>query len=154
MDNKTRKLVKTFPGLPPGAGIYDDGKFYNCAPGRSSQAIDHDDDCFYSTDPISNKLTYKRNHPMFKNVQGGFNLAGINIDDVTNVSLLERLMSKDMLGDYIAEFITIKQMSRRSNATYQKMIKARLQGNDALADRLSDFLQRRQKIGLYVVKNK
>lgn len=34
-----RKLVKTYPGLPYGAGLYDDGNFYNCAPGQPSQSL-------------------------------------------------------------------------------------------------------------------
>lgn len=149
MKESKRKLVKTFPGLPEGAGIYDDGVFYNCAAGKPSQIIHHDEDRFYSV--VDNELVFDFSHPHFNNVKNGLNLAGIDIYNIESADELEKLMSFDIYGEHIAKYIQTKRKARRPRTTFQKMLQACDIGDLNETDRLSELLKKRSVLGLYLI---
>ena len=151
MKEKRRKLIKTFPGLPEGAGIYDDGQFYNCAPGQASQAINHDNDVFYSV--IDDQVIFDTDHPQYKNVKCGLSMVGIDIYKILSVDELEYLMSSDMYGESIVSYIRLKQQSRTPRTSFQKMLQARHKGDLEEADRLAELLKKRSALGLGLCQN-
>ena len=93
-DNPNRQLVKTFPGLPEGAGIYDDGQFYNCAPGQPAQAIPYDDEMFYHADPETGDIVIDPEGPGYQSVRGGFALAGVDMQSIHTIEEMEDAIYK------------------------------------------------------------
>ena len=149
-DNHERKLIRTYPGMPSGAGIYDDGKFYNCAPGEPAQVIPHEWDLFYSLHPDTGMLLFDKGHPDYKSTRDGLRLAGIDIDT---------LMSEDVLEEYIHEYreliyeaITSKWLTRNPVTLYQKKCHAFARGDRAEAVRLQHIIERQQALGLSVLE--
>ena len=122
-----RKLVETFPGLPPGAGFYDDGYFYNCAPGQEPQDIDYGNvDVFYSVDPHTNEIIYDTDHPCYTATKNGLELAGYKLENIKTVEELEYVSHIRRGGWAIYEFLTLLENNRErnrkiSNEGYAKM---------------------------------
>lgn len=154
LENLNRKLVKTYPGLPEGAGIYDDGKFYNCAPDEEAQIIPHEDDRYYSVNPSTGELIFHKHHPDYISTMGGLLLAGIEIEQIRTEEELKDLTSTRRYGSYIYEFITQKRVNRTPKNIHQKQTRAFELGNKKEAARLQRIIERSQSLGMRVITNK
>jgi len=108
-DMSKRKLVKTYQGMPEGAGIYDDGKFYNCAPDQAPQEILYMDDECYLEDIETGKIAFKKDHPNYLSTKAGMLLAGADIDLITTKDEFERAISIAEYGEYILEYLMTKK---------------------------------------------
>ncbi len=153
MKNKKRILVKTYSGMPPGAGIYDDGRFYNCAPGALPQVIQTEfEECFYD-DPVSGKFTFDKQHPEYKASKAGLLMAGIDIDAITSKDEYEEVISVSRYGYYIYDNLIQKMLSSKPENIQEKIQQALRRNDWQEYERLSTIIERKKTLRLTVYTN-
>ena len=154
-----RRLIKTFPGFPDGAGIYelDDGstKFYNCAPGKECvdpSALPDFEGFFEVTNVTTGEIVFVETDPFYKTLKNALNSAGANINDIKTKDQLMHTLSQDGLGAHITYYIQQKWQNRTPTTLRKAMSRALFINDMELYKKLKAKLERRETIGLTRVK--
>lgn len=153
-ETKERKLIKTFPGLPEGAGIYEheDGSqcFYNCAPGQPPQAIHHEVPPPYYSVNADGSLTFDKAHHRYQYIKAALKGVGIDLDEVKSEEELEHFTSAKGYGAVIYEYLRQQDIQRKPKTLMDKINRAIALHEFEEADRLIDLLERKNELGLTV----
>lgn len=158
-DHPDRKLIKTFNGLPEGAGIYEmpDGsqRFFNCAPGQPA-AEPEDMPCyetFYEiTNPDTGEIRFIEPDPFYTTLKQALMAAGKDIQDITTEAQLDHVLSVDGYGNHIKTLIEQKWLNRTPKTTRGALTRAIILGHHDEAQQLRDILDRRERLGIRAVK--
>jgi hypothetical protein len=154
-----RRLIETFPGLPPGAGIYEleDGShaFFNCAPGGPlpdpEELVDFDP--FYQVvDPDNSRIQFDINHAFYKTLKNALLSAGKDIDSIATEEELYDTISIRGLGYAIQIYIEAKWRNRKPKTLQQALTKAIILNDITLAQEIRAKIKKRNSIGLRRIK--
>lgn len=154
-----RKLIKTFPGLPEGAGIYelDDGttQFFNCAPGGKLPDPESlpDYEGFYEvTNVTTGEIVFIETDPFYKTLKNALMSAGASIGDIKTESQLVHTLSRKGFGEHIGYYIRQKWQNRTPKTLHEAIAKAIFSDNEDLYQKLTKKLNAREMIGLTRIK--
>lgn len=154
-----RKLIKTFPGLPEGAGIYElengSTQFFNCAPG--TECVDPDalpdfEGFFEVTNVTTGEIVFVETDPFYKTLKNALMSAGVSIEAIKTEDQLMHTLSRKGHGEHINYYIRQKWQNRTPKTLDQAIAKAIFTNNDEHYQELMEKRNAREKIGLTRVK--
>lgn len=154
-----RKLVKTFPGLPEGAGIYElsDGRtqFFNCGPGGKlpdPESLPDFEGFFQVTNVTTGEIAFVETDPFYKTLKNALMSAGSSIDNIKTEDQLIHTLSRKGYGEHISFYIRQKWQNRTPKTLDQAIAKAIFSNNDEQYQALIEKRNAREKIGLTRIK--